>query len=354
MPSPDLIVRTTEPFNAETPPDRLIASFITPTRDFFIRGHGAIPYLPADHRIEVVGRETRAWSADELRRDFTARAVTAALQCAGNRRTHLQSVKPTSGNGWDVGAIGNARWMGVALADLLAVVGVPPSARYVHVRSADEVSAEGETGPYEISIALAKAMSPDVLVAWAMNDAPLTPEHGAPLRLVTPGFAGARSPKWLTRIALADAPASGPMQARDYKLFPASIAREEADWDRGLPIDELPVNAAICAPVDGARVAAGTCEVRGYATASGRAIARVEVSADCGENWLQAEIIAGVDELWSWKQWRAKVELPAGQRTLIVRAVDAAGQMQPARPEDIWNFAGYLSTAWHRITVTAV
>jgi sulfite oxidase len=275
------------------------------------------------------------------------------MQCAGNRRAHLQDVEKTSGDPWDVGAIGNAAWTGVALCDVLAAAGIQDGASFVGTTGADNVDVDGETAPFGASISIAKALEPDVLIVWAMNGEALAPEHGAPLRLVVPGYAGVRSAKWLTRIEVRDRPSDAPIQAKDYKLFPASVAKEDADWDRGLTIEEMPLNAAICAPVDGAHVSAGACEIAGYAVAFGRAVTRVEVSVNGGTDWLQAELTAKPDAPWSWTQWHVTVDLSPGLHVLIVRAVDGAGQMQPERPEPIWNFAGYLSTAWHRIAVTA-
>ena len=111
--------------------------------------------------------------------------------------------------------------------------------------------------------------------------------------------------------------------------------------------------AAICLPVDGAHVGCGSCSIAGYAVAFGRTVSRVEFSVNGGTDWLQAQLTAEPDTPWSWTQWQVTVDLSPELHVLVVRAVDGAGQMQPERPEAIWNFAGYLSTAWHRITVTA-
>ena len=275
------------------------------------------------------------------------------MQCAGNRRAHLQSVGETSGDPWGVGAIGNAEWSGVSLADVLGAAGIKDGALFVGTTGADDVDVDGETAAFEASIPIAKALDPDVLIAWAMNGEPLAAEHGAPLRLVVPGYAGVRSAKWLTRIEVRDRPSDAPIQAKDYKLFPSSVTKRDADWDEGLTIDEMPLNAAICSPVDGAHLSAGPCLIEGYAAAFGRSVSRVEVSVNGGTDWVQADLRPKPDEPWSWTQWRAAVELSPGLHVLVVRAVDGAGQMQPERPEAIWNFAGYLSTAWHRLTIAA-
>lgn len=349
-----LILQSAEPLNAETPPATLAASFLTAQRDFYVRSHGTIPLLTDDHRLTIDGLVDRPRSFDlaELRAAFPTRTIVATMQCAGNRRAHLQEVAKTAGDPWGVGAIGNAEWSGVSLADVLAARGVQDGAAFVGMTCADMADVDGESEAYGASIPLAKALDGDVLIAWAMNGEPLQPEHGAPLRLIVPGYAGVRSPKWLTRIEVRDRPSDASIQARDYKLFPAAVTKAQADWDRGLTINEMPVNSAICEPAAGAAIAAGPVTVRGYAVAFGRSVARVDLSPDGGATWIEASMAAHPEAPWSWTLWEAQVALATGTHELIVRAIDDAGQMQPERPAGIWNFAGYLSTAWHRVDIT--
>ena len=193
----------------------------------------------------------------------------------------------------------------------------------------------------------------DVLLAWAMNDEPLTAEHGAPLRVVVPGYAGVRSPKWIGEIRVQDNPSKAFQQQRDYLLFPPDMTKETLDLSRGTAINEMPLNAAICEPEDGATLTAGTVTIRGYAIATDRAITRIDVSADGGRCWHQAVIEDQDNQRWSWTFWRAVLEIAKGEHELVVRAWDAAGQTQPANPADTWNFKGYLSAAWHRIRIKA-
>ena len=96
---------------------------------------------------------------------------------------------------------------------------------------------------YGASIPMTKAMASEVLLAFAMNGAPLAPEHGYPLRVVVPGFAGVRSPKWLSRITVQDLPSDNHMQQRDYKMLPASVTADNVDWTKGLTINDMPINA---------------------------------------------------------------------------------------------------------------
>lgn len=349
----DLIVRSADPFNAEPAPGRLVDSFLTAQADFYVRSHGRVPALAPEHRVVVDGLVDRplAFTLADLRSGYLERRVTSTMQCAGNRRAAFQPVATTKGDPWQVGAIGTAEWTGVALADVLAAAGVQQEARHVAFTCCDDVEVEGETAAYGVSIPLAKALGPEVLIAWAMNGEALLPEHGAPLRLVVPGYAGVRSAKWLSRIEVRATPSAAPIQARDYKLFPASVKAGEVDWEQGLTINEMPINAAICDPVEGATIAGGRRIVRGYAVASGRAVSRVEVSTDGGGEWRQATLTRRPDAPEAWVQWHVEVDLAPGAHELVVRAFDAAGQGQPERPDSLWNFAGYLSHAWHRVPV---
>ncbi len=355
---PDLLVHSRMPLNAEPPLARLRRTGMTAREDFYIRSHGTIPTLDVGtHRLRVGGRVTTPLllSLDELRDRFPARTVTAVLQCAGNRRADMQAVRPTSGDPWAPGAIGNATWTGVALADVLEAAGAATDAGlHVAFEACDEIEMPGEGRfRYGVSIPLAKARSPEVLLAFEMNGEPLAPEHGYPLRLVVPGYAGVRSPKWLGAVTVQDRPSDNHMQARDYKLLPADATEETVDWDRGVVINEMPLTSAICEPAPDAQLPVGPTPVRGYAVAGARAIVRVDVSADGGRHWQQAALEHDVAAPWSWTFWSATLELAAGPHELAVRAWDEAGQTQPAATGDVWNFKGYLSTAWHRVPVSA-
>ena len=337
-----MLVHSRQPYNAEPPLHRLGAAFITPQPVLYVRSHGEIPALDAArHTLSVgglVGR-TLQLTLSELQAGFAHHSVVAVLQCAGNRRADLVRVAPVSGDPWAAGAIGNATWTGARLADVLRAAqarGEP--GLHVAFAASDECEMEGRRFRYGASIPLAKALSPDVLLAWAINGEPLALEHGYPLRVVVPGFAGVRSPKWLAGITVQDHPSDSPIQAEDYKLFPPDVSARTADPARGMTIDEMPLNAAICVPAADARLPAGRTVLRGYAIATDRAIARVDVSADDGRTWRQADLDTARASRWSWVLWQASLDLPAGGHVLAVRACDSAGQTQPARPEDIWNY----------------
>jgi sulfite oxidase len=352
----NLILRTSEPLNAETPLSLLAQSWITPQEHFFIRTHGDVPDIdPAAHRLKVGGLVAKPLelSLEALRQNFPIHRTSAALLCAGNRREELNVVDAVAGTNWNQGAVGNAEWTGVRLADILARAGVASGDLHVIFSAADAVKVRGVETGFGASIPLAKAMSSEVLVAFAMNGEALTPEHGFPLRTVVPGYIGARSVKWLIGIEVSAEPSDNYFQQNDYKLLPVGMHADEAEPGVGVMLGELPVNSAVLTPYDGAELKRGANIVRGYAVAgSGRTVGRVDISANGGKTWQKAELEGS--GAWTWTLWKAELDLPPGQTELVVRAWDSAAQTQPERLETVWNVKGYMNNAWHRISVAVL
>ena len=350
------IVHSDLPLNVEPPLAKLAEAFITQQRDLYIRTHGEVQQLDeGSYRLRVLGDvdEELQFGLADLQARFSVHTLTCSLQCAGNRRADLQGVAKTAGDPWHGGAIGNVCWTGVALREVLEAAGVAADARLqVAFYSPDEIEVEGERGRFGVSIPLEKAMSDHVLLAFEMNGEPLSPEHGFPLRAVVPGYAGVRSAKWLTEIRVQAEPADSPIQRKDYKLFPASVTKAEADWDEGLTIDAMPLNSCICQPASDAKLAAGPVTIKGWATASARQVKRVDVSTDGGRHWALAELEQASDQPHAWTLWRLDTVLEEGEHELVVRAWDEAMQTQPDTPNDTWNFAGYLAAHRHHIRVS--
>jgi len=198
------------------------------------------------------------------------------------------------------------------------------------------------------SIPLAKAGSGEVLLAWAMNGEPLPRVHGGPLRVVVPGYIGARSVKWVQRVTARAEPSESYFQAEDYRLLPPGV---EAGPGRGIELGPLSMTSAILSPPDGAQVAGTRTEVTGYAlTGQGRRVARVDVSADGGRTWVQAKV-EDQPSPWAWQLWNATVSVSQGPTDLVARAWDDTGSTQPESPASLWNPAGYANNAWPRIRV---
>jgi sulfite oxidase len=353
---PRLRVRQESPLNAEPAPDALRESFRTPNELFFIRNHGDVPAVdPGAYRLTVDGlvESPLSLSLADLRR-FPRITVGATLQCAGNRRRELIEVAPIPGElPWDSEAISNAAWSGVPLREVLAAAGPRAGARHAAFLGLDETERHGHRFQFGGSVPLEKAMHPEVLLADTMNGAPLPPVHGAPLRVVVPGYIGARSVKWISRITLREAPSDNYFQARAYRLFPPSVQPDIVDWETGMMLGESPVNSVICSPVSGARLPAGRISVRGWAMAGGgREVARVDISADGGGTWTTAELESR-ESGWTWCFWAAALDLPPGEHEILCRAFDSAAQTQPNDPAQVWNFKGYANNAWHRVRVVA-
>ncbi len=355
---PAFVVREERPFNAGPPPKLLRRAAVTPKELFFVRNHGTIPDVdPGHYRLSVSGMVKRKLrlSLDELRARFPEVTLPATLECAGNRRRELMTIRPIPGElPWDVEAISNAIWTGVSLREVLLAAGIEPEARHVAFTGLDEVEKEGRHFGFGGSIPLEKAMSAEVLLAYQMNGESLPRVHGFPLRVVVPGYIGARSVKWVANITLQTEPSTNYFQSHAYKLFPTDIRTETADWSSGVMLGELPINAVICEPEEGEIVPAGAITIRGYAlTGRGCRIERVDLSIDGGLTWMTANLLEETHD-WTWSFWEAQPELRPGPCQLVVRAWDSAGNTQPEAAKKIWNFKGYSNNAWHRVNVTVV
>lgn len=346
----DMLVHERDPFNAEPPRAALAGRRTTPADTFYSRNHGPIPEVDAaGWRLAVDGLVERPLelSLDGLRERFAEHEVTATLQCAGNRRAGLAEVRDIPGEDpWGPGATSTARWSGVRLADVLAEAGLRPEAAHVAFAAPDVSRLADPPQEYGGSITVGKAVRPEVLLAWAMDGRPLPRVHGAPLRAVVPGWIGARSVKWLTRVTALAEPSGNYFQATAYRVLPPGAAPAEG---AGISLGPIAVNCDILRPDDGARVPPGPTEITGYALAGDdRTVARVDVSLDGGRTWTQA-ILDPDASPWTWRHWRVALDLPAGDVEVTARAWDSTGAVQPESPAHLWNPKGYANTSWARV-----
>jgi sulfite oxidase len=352
---PELIVRKEDPFNAGMPLPLLTESHLTPNDRFFVRNHAPVPEIDeAAFRLSVGGLTGKRLeiSLDEMRNIFPKSTVMASLQCAGNRRDELIEIAPIDDQiSWGEEAIGNAEWGGVPLREVLSAAEVEAGGHHVAFTGLDEVAEYGEPFGFGGSIPIDKAMSDEVLLAYEMNGQPLPPEHGAPLRVVVPGYIGARSVKWVSDISVQREPSDNHYQARAYKIFLPHVRSDTADWSKGLMLGELSVNSAITSPANGETVSGGPVVARGWAMAGGdRRIERVDVSLDGGETWAAADLL-DESHRWSWRLWEIPLDLAPGEHEIAVRAWDSAANTQPEDVRKLWNFKGYMNNAWHSISV---
>jgi sulfite oxidase len=351
-----MVVHSKQPYNAEPPAAVLAASDITPVDAFYARNHGPFPDIaPQRWQLTVDGQVERPLvvTYEQLTTEFTQHTVTATLVCAGNRRAELLRVRPIAGKEpWAHGAISTAEWGGVRLADVLAAAGAREDDGFHVAFEAPDIAEEAKPAqPYGGSIPLHKAMSPEVLLAWRMNSEPLPRAHGGPVRLVVPGYIGARSVKWVTAITVQRGPSRNYFQSHDYRILPPEADAESVAAGEGISLSSLALNCDILDPTDDERVAPGQLTIRGYGIAGdGRSVERVDVSLDDGLSWRQAELHPAPGK-WSWRPWSLVVDVAPGPLRITARAWDDTGALQPESAASLWNPRGYGNNAWARVAL---
>ena len=342
------------PVNAETPP-HLLDDAITPTARHFIRNNGIPPaeVVPSTWTLTVDGMvdNPMAYTIADLQSKFEVVTMALAIECGGNGRAFFNP--PARGNQWTFGAVACSEWTGVRLKDVLMAAGVQSGVVYTaHVGADTHLSGEPGKLPISRGVPIAKAMTDNVLIAFAQNGGPLHPMNGAPLRLVVPGWPGSCSQKWLQRIWLRDTVHDGPkMTGKAYRVPSYKVEPgEKVENEDFVIIERMPVKSLVTNPANGAATGR-SIEVRGHAWSGDRTVAAVDVSHDFGATWMAAELDAPVND-GAWQNFRANVELPgAGYYELWARATDSEGVMQPHAID--WNPKGYLNNTMHRVAVRA-
>ncbi|KAG5873360.1 hypothetical protein JTB14_022963 [Gonioctena quinquepunctata] len=354
-----------KPFNAECPPSLLIESFLTPNELFYVRNHLPVPEVdPSTYELEVEIEGTNkiiTLTLDDLKK-MPKRTITATVMCAGNRRSDMTKIKAVKGLNWGPAAVGNAKWTGVPLRDVLKLAGLDENdTKYKHIQfEGVDTDVTGKT--YGASIPIWKGVDKrgDVLLAYEMNGVPIPADHGYPIRVIVPGIVGARNVKWLGRIIISEEESDSHWQQNDYKGFSPSTDWDTVDFTKSPAIQELPVISAICKPNQGdtVEVEDGKISVKGYAwSGGGQKIVRVDVTADGGKTWHVANFdhqdSASPPQHWSWTLWSVKVPVDKQSQSVEIwaKAVDSAYNTQPESFENIWNLRGVLSNAYHRIRV---
>lgn len=354
-----MLVHNESPFNAEPPASVLAAAQLTPVEAFFSRNHGPIQEIaPGDWQLTVNGLVEKPMSLDygQLTTGFASHTVTATLACAGNRRAEMLAFRPIPGKeAWRHGAVSTAEWTGVRLADVLDAAGVTTDDGLHVAFAAPDVAPEARPPQsFGSSIPLGKALSKEVLLAWRMNGEVLPAIHGGPVRVVVPGFIGARSTKWVSEITVRNMPSDNYFQALDYRILPEDADPDTVSAADGISMSILQVNCDILTPTDDDSVAAGGLTVRGYAVVGdGHEIARVDVSSDDGKTWRQADLEPSQGP-WAWRWWSTTVDVDPGPLRIVARAWDDAGTTQPEHVAALWNPRGYANNAWARVNLTVL
>lgn len=324
---------------------------VTPPGLHYVLTHHDIPHVPdeAAWRLTVSGRVQRALSLSPAQlRAYPAVTTRVTMECAGNGRA-LMSPRPVS-QPWLVEAVGTAEWTGVPLGLVLDEAGVESGAVDVVFTGADHGVERGVEQDYQrgLPLAVATGAEPEVLVAYAMNGAPLPPQHGSPLRLVVPGWYGMAQVKWLRDITVVDTPFTGFQQSVAYRI-------RRVPEETGEPVTRIAPRALLIPPgfpdfMSRTRVVApGPVLLEGRAWSGHAPVTSVEVSTDDGLTWHRARLEPDQGHRWAWRRWSSMWCAVPGDHVLSARAQDKAGNTQPL--EQPWNLGGFASNLVQRVPV---
>ena len=352
-----LIVLGDRPLVAETPA-ALLDDDVTPTDKLFVRNNGQFPEMPANAKawkIKVDGEVNTPLeiALGDLMSKFENVTYQLMLECGGNGRSFF--TPEARGNQWTNGGAGCPQWTGVRLADVLKAAGPKSSAIYTGHYGAEPTLA-GETDKPTISrgMPIAKAMEEHTLIAFKLNGKDLPLAHGAPVRLVVPGWAGSLSIKWLTRIWVRDEEHDGPgMGGFSYRTPKKPIVPGSKGDDKDMAILEaMPVRSVITFPADGSKVAGRKIDLRGHAWAGDHEVKSVDISIDHGTTWKPAKVNAPANK-FAWQRFTATLDLPSsGYYEIWARATDTSGKTQPFAASN-WNPQGYGANPVSHIRVLA-
>ncbi|MCJ2118325.1 molybdopterin-dependent oxidoreductase [Methylobacterium sp. J-001] len=338
-----LLQTTARPPQLETPFAVFDEGAITPNDAFFVRYHLADIPLEIDleaFRLGVTGHVERPVSLAlaEIKALPGRTEIVAVNQCSGNSRGFFEP--RMAGGQLGNGAMGCARWTGVPLKSVLDRAGVKAGAEQVTFDGLDGPVLP-ETPDFVKALRLDHARDEQVMLAWAMNGADLPWLNGFPLRLVVPGFYGTYWVKHLTAITVRDMPFDGFFMKSAYRIPDNACACTEPGQAAAatVPIGRLNVRSFLTNLADGADIKAGPVQLRGIAFDGGSGIRTVEVSADDGRTWTNAEL--GQDlGAYAFRPWSLGLDLTPGAYVLRVRATANDGSTQPMGAR--WNPSGYM------------
>jgi DMSO/TMAO reductase YedYZ molybdopterin-dependent catalytic subunit len=349
-----MILQRTRPPLLETPFEVFDQSVFTPNDRFFVRWHWADIPTQIDagkFRLAVRGHVNRmlSLSLDDIM-SLPQVELAAVNQCSGNSRGYFLPRVP--GGEWSNGAMGNARWTGARLKDVLDRAGVKAGAVEVRFNGMDEPVVP-DAPDFMKSLDIDHARDGEVMLAYGMNGEQLPLLNGFPLRLIVPGWYSVYWMKMLNDIEVLDQPDTNYWMATAYRIpdTPHASVTPGQTGIKSVPISRLVPRSFITNIKTGDRLQAGAPTlVRGIAFGGDAGVARVDFSGDGGRRWQQAEL--GRDEgKYSFRQWQIRFAPIRGDQVLTVRCTSTAGEMQPEAPN--WNPSGFMRNVIEKTTVVA-
>jgi len=352
-----LMVMTSRPVQLETPFELFDKNIFTPNDAFFVRWHLAdVPteINTREFRLAVRGRVKTALSLnlDDLKKNYKAAEINAVCQCSGNSRGFFNP--RVSGGEWGNGAMGNAKWKGVRLKDLLNKAGLEADAVQVRFDGLDKPVLP-QTPDFVKALDMDVAMMEDVLVAYEMNGSPLPLLNGFPLRLVVPGWYATYWVKMLHDIEVINHVDETFWMNPAYRIpdNPCACVEPGKKPEKTVPINRMTVRSFITNIKEGSSLkAGGQHEVRGIAFDGGYGIKRVMVSFNGGKDWREAKLGKNHGK-YSFREWNISFN-PAqkGSYQLLSKAFNQNGETQRTSPR--WNPSGYMRNVIESVNVKAV
>lgn len=349
----DLILVTDRPPQLETPM-RWFAQDLTPNEAFYVRWHLSEIPRAVDlntFRLQVGGHVDQALSLslDDVRKDFEPVEIVAVNQCSGNSRSLFRPTVP--GVQWVNGAMGNARWKGARLKDILAKAGLKAGAVEISYNGLDKPLLGG-TPDFVKALTVERSLDPNILVAYEMNGAPLPLLNGFPLRLIVPGWFATYWVKALNEVTVLPQKFTGFWMEKAYRIPAAPRAAEAPDQldPNTVPIAGMSVRSFFSSHAEAADVKVNAAtEIAGVAFDGGTGIRGVEVSTDGGKTWAAANLDKDLGP-FSFRRFRLpwKPTAPGAVR-LAVRATSNGGETQD--DVKIWNRSGYLRNPIEHVDV---
>jgi len=350
----DMLLLTDRPPQLETPLKILRQDF-TPNEYFFVRWHLAMIPKVIDaeaFRLEITGpsvNKTISLSLNDLKTKFTPYSIVALAECAGNSRSFF---KPrVAGGQWCNGAMGNAKWTGVKVKDILEMAGIKDNAVDVAFDGLDEAPLPS-VPDFVKSLGIKHAMDGEVMIAYQMNGKDIPMLNGYPLKLVVPGWFATYWVGALHKIEVLDHPFDGFWMKKAYTIAdnpqynenPKDLAKKT------VPVTTLALHSIFVEPEPDTKMAVGKpYDMEGLAFDGGKGITKVDISLDNGSTWTHATLDPELGK-YAWRRWRYTwTPAKAGKYTLKVKATNAAGETQAAEQ---WNRSGYARNVIEQMDVT--
>jgi DMSO/TMAO reductase YedYZ molybdopterin-dependent catalytic subunit len=353
-PKGSMILQRIRPPLLETPMEVFDRGVFTPNHQFYVRWHWAVIPNSVDvktFRLAVRGHVNQSLSlsvADLLK--MPRIELAAVNQCSGNSRGFF--LPRVAGAQWAHGAMGNARWTGVRLKDVLDLAGVKAGAVQVRFDGLDE-PVVADAPDFKKSLDIDHARDGEVMIAFAMNDEQLPLLNGFPLRLIVPGWYSTYWVKMLSDIEVLDKPDENFWMAVAYTI-PDTPHANIAPGQTGVkmvPINRMVPRSFFTNVAEGSSVPANTpFSFRGIAFGGDDGVDQVELSSDGGKSWRPTALGKDYGK-YSFRQWETKLALEKGNHALMIRCTNLAGDAQPSSPS--WNTSGFMRNVIETVQVAA-